>query len=192
MGWTFYDSFYYKPNGEVDRKAEIDNGFDAGYTVLKSSMVGSTYYAAIKKDKTGEVFAYIALTSSDKKRGYNFGYKSMDETCGPVECQCPQSILKLLTPTDSEWANQWRERCRMYHQHKKSPTAFSNLPIGTVIEWTVPDEYYSIGKKGDTFILVKHKTNGKKAYWFNKEGFFRINPKHVKSDDYKIIHLGAA
>ena len=50
MGWTFYNSTHYKPNGSVDRKTELESGFVEGYTVLKSSMVGTVYYGAIKKD----------------------------------------------------------------------------------------------------------------------------------------------
>lgn len=42
---------------------------------------------------------------------YNFGYKDMGECCGPGESQCPKKILKLLTPTESEYAQAWRERC---------------------------------------------------------------------------------
>ena len=76
MGWLFYNSIYFKSNGSVDRKKEIDSGFDEGYSVLKSTMIGATYYGAIKKSATGEVFGYITLTSSDKKNGYNFTWRS--------------------------------------------------------------------------------------------------------------------
>ncbi|UZE46861.1 hypothetical protein [Rhodopseudomonas sp. P2A-2r] len=31
---------------------------------------------------------------------------------GPVACLCPQRILDLLSPTDSQLAIDWRERCR--------------------------------------------------------------------------------
>ena len=79
MGWTYYNSTHLKPNGEVDRKKELDNEFRNDYTVLKSTMVGTTYYAAVKKEATGEVFGYVALTSSDKRGGYNFGYKTVAE-----------------------------------------------------------------------------------------------------------------
>lgn len=45
MGWTEYLATHYK-NGTVNRKAECDVLFDNSKTkVLKSRMVGSTYYA---------------------------------------------------------------------------------------------------------------------------------------------------
>jgi len=42
---------------------------------------------------------------------YNFGYKDIEESCGPAETECPERILKLLTPTDSEDGIKWREAC---------------------------------------------------------------------------------
>ena len=72
MGWTEYHASHYK-NGKVDRKAECNAYFLEGlnegfFDVLKSSMVGSTYYAAVKplkksggKDENGN---YTAMISS--------------------------------------------------------------------------------------------------------------------------------
>ena len=36
----------------------------------------------------------------------------------PYHYECPKSILKLLTPTDNELANEWREKCYEYHKQK--------------------------------------------------------------------------
>lgn len=51
MGWTSYEATYFKKNGDIDRKAECDAYFmrdNAGhYKVLKSSMKGTVYYAAV-------------------------------------------------------------------------------------------------------------------------------------------------
>jgi hypothetical protein len=187
MGWLFYNSTNLLPNGEVERKKEIDEGFSDGYTVLKSSIVGTVYYGAIKNNTTGDVFGYVCLTSSDKRRGYNFGYKSMDETCGPNESKCPLSILKLLTPTDSKWANEWRERCRNYHEQKKSPTAYKNLPIGTKVIWTVPHNHFNRGKKGEKIELEKARASKGPSYWYNRAGNWRTNPKHVNMSDCEIV-----
>ena len=46
----------------------------------------------------------------------------------------------MLTPIESEWANEWRTLCRKYHKKqaekiKKSPGA---LPVGTVIRLRNP------------------------------------------------------
>lgn len=101
MGWTGYCATHYK-NGKIDRKAECDAYFMEGlnrgnFKVLKSTMKGAVYYAAIQnmvkydgKDQNGEdiytpidngkVWAAIFLTSIENSMFY---YKNMDETYGP-------------------------------------------------------------------------------------------------------------
>lgn len=56
MGWTWQKASHYYPNGNIDRKAECDAYFTEGlnegqYEILKSTMVGGVYYAAVKKLK---------------------------------------------------------------------------------------------------------------------------------------------
>lgn len=127
MGWTTcYHAKHWK-NGKVDRRLECDDMLtweehDEQYNVrrrvrvLKSAMVGTTYYAAVENSnpQSGKrhVFAAIFLTCGKSPDGTIWGYKDMDETEGPNQSTCPESILNLLTPIDSKWANEWRERCR--------------------------------------------------------------------------------
>ena len=170
MGWTSYHATYYK-KGKIDRKAECDaywtEGLNRGYyNVLKSAMVGSTYYAAIQplkknveKNERGEniyedipenereVFAVIFLTSTDIKQYFNFAYKPMDETVGPYQYDCPKGILDLLTPTDNEYAKEWRKKC--YEKHEKKKNSIGKLPIGTKIKFTRHD--------GVEIVLTKHQ-----------------------------------
>lgn len=111
MGWTEYHATYYK-NGKVDRKAECDNLWAKECKVLKSAMKGKIYYCALQTPD-GDVIGQVVITSGTNRRDpyFNFGYKAMSETCGPCYYDCPKSILDLLTPTDSEWANKWRQKC---------------------------------------------------------------------------------
>ena len=180
MGWTWYQATQYK-KGKVDRKAECDDYFMKSnskyYVVEKSSMVGNVYYAAIRaigtynyKEKTvmaipkeyQYVFAVVFLTSTNAKDVYNFGYKDMDETCGPCEADCPKSILELLTPTDSEWANQWRQRCYDNLERKKNSKWLTKLPFGSKVRFTFEDKAY---------ILEKSAPGGqfKNWYWYVEE-----------------------
>lgn len=135
MGWTTcrYSSFAeIDRNGHsfmppASRKAEIDfmlswsskddkGNVTATRRVLKSAMVGSVYYGAVLKQVPGEadrVFAAIYLTCGKSRwDGSIWGYKGMDESMLPYYFDCPASILSLLTPTDGERANEWRECCR--------------------------------------------------------------------------------
>lgn len=187
MGWLFYNSTHLKPNGNVDRKKELDGGFSEGYELIKSVMVGSVYYAAIKRKETGEVFASVILTSSDKRGGYNFGYKSMTEDMGPREARCPVSILKLLTPTDDEYAKVWRQRCWNYHESQNSPLAFKKLPVGAKVIWTVPTEGFTHAQKGERLVLEKRAENGSRPHWVCWEKYFKMNPKLVNVRDLELL-----
>ena len=164
MGWTWYNANYYK-KGKIDRKAECDSYFEyknSPYKVLKSSMVGSTYYAAIQKGNI--VCAAVFLTSTCMNDYYNFGYKDMDETCGPYQYDCPKSILDLLTPTDSEYANEWRRKCKEKRESSKTAFSLSKLPIGTQIKFTLTFDT-SRNNKGEEIILTKMQRTAKSTYW---------------------------
>ena len=144
MGWTSYHATNYTRRGEVDRKAECDSVFteDGEYgkwEVLKSSMCGSTYYAAVKRTMpSGKtyVFGAVCLTTVDSKDYFNFSYKDMSEDMGPGDCKCPVSILDLLSPTENEYALEWRRRCR---ENAKGKNSLGRLPVGSVIEFKKRD-----------------------------------------------------
>ena len=190
MGWTSYCATHYK-NGKVDRKAECDNIFNDNmvswgddhkvigkYEVLKSSMVGSTYYAAVKKTKfatetepeVSYVFGAVCLTSTNMKDYYNFAYKDMDESCGPYQCDCPKGILDLLSPTESEYALQWRKQCYENLTQKKNPNILSKLPVGSIVKVIMPfDTNYF--RKGDEVRLQKRtKWGSNRTEWITMNG----------------------
>lgn len=160
MGWTSYHvSPQFNPKTKrkaIDRKAECDRILNdvaisgdkvvGKYEVLKSRMVGSTYYAAVKRiifatetaPETSVVFAAIFLTSVNMREYFNFSYKDMCDTMGPFQYDCPKSILDLLSPTDNEIALEWRRKCRERIAKKKYPTSLQNLPVGSVVYVKMP------------------------------------------------------
>lgn len=220
MGWTSYRATHYKWVGKgikrsyvVDRKAECDAYFMEGlnrgyYDVLKSSMVGSVYYAAVKplqrysKDDDGneiivdiptneqKVFGAVFLTSTDSKDHFNFSYKDMDESYGPCYYDCPKGILDLLTPTDNEYANNWRAKCREQLEKKKNPNALSKLPEYTVIKVVLPFDTQR-HSKGDELTLTKRKW-GSRCKWFINGTNCYFTSRLMKSleDDYEIVKRG--
>jgi len=131
MGWTTCNASHYTSKGNVDRKAECDSLYTweneyRKITVEKSRMIGSVYYGAIRihcKDgeEPDQIVGVVVLTNAGERGSdyFNFGYKSIEETMGPCESKCPKSILDLLTPTDNEFANEWRKRCRDNLNKKK-------------------------------------------------------------------------
>jgi hypothetical protein len=213
MGWTSYHATHYK-KGNIDRKAECDAYWEEGlnrghFEVVKSTIKGSVYYAAVKplkkcigKNEKGEyqytdiplseqkIFGVVFLTSTDSKDYYNFSYKDMDETVGPYYYDCPKSILDILSPTDNEHAIKWREKCYEQIKKNKDPDALNNLPEDTIIEVIMPWEtkYY---KEGDIVQLQKIKW-GKRFKWFVKNRSVYFTQRLMKSlqDHYKIIKRG--
>ena len=196
MGWTSYHATHYK-NGKVNRKAECDAYFTEGlnegfYRLEKSTMIGSVYYAAVtglKRYNEGQkedvpkdeqhTFGVVFLTSVDSKDYYNFSYKDMDETCGPFCYDCPESILKLLSPTTSEFAQKWRDGCR---KHRKLRKALNDLPVGSVIEFERVDGTKRYVKHAPAFQF-------KKPFWYNPEGHSYIPNKNIP-DGYCVIKEG--
>lgn len=194
MGWTWYRATHYYPNGGIDRRAECDAYFMEGlnrghYEVLKSTMVGKVYYAAVKKlkkydgcDENGEwiysdlppeeqkVFGAVFITSTRMKEYFNFGYKDMDESMGPGDCDCPKSIIALLSETDNLYALHWRQKCLERCNGKPS---LGKLPIGTEIE-------FQWG--GKTVRLKKHKPafQFKTPFWW--DGTHYVKKKYIPSD----------
>ncbi len=73
------------------------------------------FYAAVRYDDghphAGEVFAFVVLYRVSPSSFDNFTYTDMDETLGPGAYHAPRRVLEALTPTEHEYANQWRARC---------------------------------------------------------------------------------
>lgn len=105
MGWTSCQL----PYGEkVDEFLRMECEHDEQRILASSYVNYSVWYAALKLT-TNEVVAVICLVRMTKSR--EISYKSMDETVGPYEYGCPRKILELLTPTNSEYAINWRKQC---------------------------------------------------------------------------------
>lgn len=192
MGWTWYHATEYTKSGRVSPSREIRKDarrhlFDY-QEILDEAFVNRVYYAAIKDNRTNEVWALICMTGTSTTDYYNFGYKDMDEFMGPYNYDCPDHILDLLTPTDDEWANRWREKCRERNRKSKSPDSFKKLPDGAIAEYTFAfDTKYH--KKGDTVKLRKGKQNA----WVKRSPYVwhivgeRLYIKPSIVEGYKVI-----
>ena len=190
MGWLEYQATHYK-NGKVDRKAEMDAIYNwedevRGAEVVKSAMVGSTYYAAIRSfNKTNGfecITAVVCLTSTNNKSYYNFAYKDMDETMGPYKFDCPKTILDLLPPTDNEYALAWRNACRENLAKKKDKDVLSKLPIGTEIEFILNGTTHRAFKRSAGFQF-------KRPFWMMLTADGYISTKRIPCD-YQVIKRG--
>ena len=168
MGWDYEHAQYYDKRGNVDRKRILDERYtwednNAINAVIKSSMKGSTYYAAVKRieKSTGKIkiWGLVCLTHIDMKEYFNFGCKPISEDMAPYERECPKSILDLLTPTDSKLANEWRDDCRRNLKRIKP----GDLPVGTKIRFSTYN--------GKTYEIVKCSPayQFKRNWWYHAE-----------------------
>lgn len=116
MGWTydhkdsdvkvvdfFKERFFYE--NENSKGEVIAGGVKNFHTAYMA------YKITDKKTNKSQVVALVCLISYNRHDYHNFGFKDMDESCGPNESNCPEKIMKLLTPTDNVYAIRWRERC---------------------------------------------------------------------------------
>lgn len=112
MGWT-YTSMDKGQAGDYFKNMLNWETETASNKLLRGAFKGfREYYGAVETTikATGEkrVWAFTAMIDWRKNDYNNFGYKDMDETMGPYMFNCPKTILDLLTPTDNEYANKWR------------------------------------------------------------------------------------
>lgn len=183
MGWTF--EYHYGAD-----KKYVKETLDSYYTwekedgtkirLLKSTIVGSTYYGAVETvhpDGKRDVIAVVNLLSIRKDE---WGYKGMDETMNPYRYDCPESILKLLTETDSDYANEWRAKCREYTKRKK---ALKGCSVGTKIKFPWGDRILVCEKqramyqfKTEWWLVVGEDYNG-----------YRVKKKDIPVFDYRIV-----
>ena len=195
MGWTSYHATRFKEVNRgrkstmtVDVKREMDEEIFRGWKtsdgnckLIKSAMYGSTYYGAIQKTnnntKESEVFAVIVLTSVESNKFFNLSYKDMDETEHPFYYDCPESILKILTPTDNENANIWREKCRKRNKDKKVLAKHEPIIL------TVKAPLLSGHKPGDR---VKLHWDGWGHNWFYTDGIYRYSNKTILNHGFEV------
>ncbi len=154
MGWTYT----HRPKGQsikdfFSNQFNYDRGDGRYGKVLECSANLRVAYMAYEVGCPGEEKRIIALVclihhSSHDVR-YNFGYKDMEESMGPVESSCPEEILRMLTPTEEKYALDWRERCwNRIKEKAKNP----KLEVGMVIKTASPITF-SDGSRLELFVV---------------------------------------
>ena len=159
-----------RENGWKSKREEQDGRI---WEVIDTAIRGTVVYVAIRLTENGEsrVFAEVNLTRFEKD-GYLM-VKQMSESTGPCERNCPKHILDKLTPTDSVWANKWREDCRKNLQKHE----LAKLPLGTKLSIHKPD--------GDVIVEIC-KYRNRRAYidWENR---IRYPAQNVKYYGYSVL-----
>lgn len=145
MGWTFT----HRERGTTDLDW-FRRQFGTGYELIDGMTVGRTFYGAVR-DEDGKVSAAVILINRNRGE-FNFGYKDMTEAMGPGEARCPERILDQLTPTDSEYANEWRARCREHNARQ------AKVKVGTRIRLNTNhgEEVFEVARLGKNLFYPVH------------------------------------
>lgn len=192
MGWLFMRDLgrFATPRSYLDNQFTYARD-DHRLTVLASSMVGSTYYAACERlEGSGErqVFAIVCLTktSTGARDGCTFGYKDMTEDMGPCESECPASILDELTDSDSKYAKAWRARCRANIVQRKLQNAKPTPRPGQTIVFDEPMRF-SDGRDRTRFEVVANP-KGRTPLFRDPETRSICRIPSFKKRSYRIIN----
>ena len=183
MGWTGMKAKYYYKNGMINRKKECDELIEAcpdDYKLIKSALIGTCYYAAVRMLKKTEqsVVGIVIKTTVRMKEELNFLYKWVSEDMGPADTYCPDNILDELSETDSDWAKNWRAECRKCNERKQKLSA---MPVGAEIKVTCEGFEYVMTKT----VLPSHST----PQWINFEENFKFTVDDIVRSGFSCIDL---
>ena len=162
MGWLVHDEklSHETPVQYVTREFTHTSGRRQA-TVLDAAAVRGTIYAAIRNTdtETGKsyVFCAVILFKNNKRDG--FGYKAMDECMGPCEVDCPDRIMRKLSPIedipDPSFAADWRARVAAAKAARKNAACrLGKLSPGDRIHLPTAAYFTKSGISADTFVVT--------------------------------------
>lgn len=135
MGYVFVN----KQHGQSYAEFFAAEVFGETWELVSYSTVSRVFYAAAREKKSGHIEGWVILTSSDKRHGYNFGYKPIHEASGPFHFRAPVKVLDALSPLEQAYADsidlqrgpyafakEWRETCR---EHLARPKITQGMQI---------------------------------------------------------------
>ncbi len=101
---------------------DIKQSYDGIYELVKifegKNLYGQkAFYVALKKIEDGKVFACVYLT---RRKNGSIAVKVIGESSGPGQIEAPASFIELLSPTDNEWASEWRANCIHFDKEIKT------------------------------------------------------------------------
>lgn len=124
MGWTSVSERELNGRKAGDIKDFIIYQYEryGNIKVVSYAKKESTIYMALTITNEnhvnfGEIVGEVVLTSFHDGEFY---WNSMGETMGPCKTECPKRIINQLSPTDNEYALNWRKAC-LQHANKRKP-----------------------------------------------------------------------
>jgi hypothetical protein len=139
MGWLFQRDPVDDPVAHLTRKfTYADDTYDQ--QPLDGARAGNTVYLAIRSTEkaTGRSFIFAAVILISNTRKHGFGYKDQTETMGPHQYDCPERIMRLLSPIAdlprAGYAADWRAAVAARHAEKRRRRQLRNsLGVGSTV-----------------------------------------------------------
>ena len=163
MGWLFSNQMLTHQTPAQYVEQHFTNETDARkQTVLAASAVGGAIYAAIRHEikATSQSYVFCAVILFRNNRKDGFGTKDMDETAGPCDVDCPDRIMKLLSPIDQipspGYAADWRARVAAAKEKRKAfRDKSSRLVPGAILRLPHPVSFCNGAVSADAFRLIE-------------------------------------
>lgn len=163
MGWLFQrDRLRHQTPAEYFMQHFTHDSEAASATVIATATTRGVVYAAIrnlnKQTGVSYVFCAVVLFKNSDKDG--FGYKDMDEGMGPCEADCPDRIMRLLSPVENipnpGYAADWRFRVATRKANRaKTRSLLTRLRVGDKVKLAHPAHFSKSGISTDEFQLIR-------------------------------------
>lgn len=143
MGWMVYHTERREMIADILRNLTFERNGHRMH-VVAHCLTGNTLWAVCEHqkpelgDQPAESYRFIAVYLIRRYAAGEWGYKDMDEDCGPNEVNCPESYLDLAPATEhlGEYSRKWRERVRQHWAEKRGGRAFARtLKPGDKFAW---------------------------------------------------------
>lgn len=171
-------------NADLSRKTAdiIADDLNGEYEVIASACKGGACYMAIRSRADHDhVEAAVVLYRRTPASLYNFWTKWMSEDMGPYYFDCPERILKLLSPATTPAAQEWRDKCRA---RLAKVAEAKRVQPGDTIVLDEPLEF-SDHVKRDTFRFIKGSQ-------FVAEDGVRVSLSNWRTRAFRIVEPVAA
>ena len=134
MGWLFSCD---RRHGKQQLVEELrsEHRFGTRQRLIHSSVVGNNHWYVAEIVETGERYIGLDLMKSGYP-DHGWGYKDLTASMGPVEVNCPLTLLKLAPDGGGRYETEWRERVLKHHALKRAERARGTcLTAGSVIKY---------------------------------------------------------
>lgn len=146
MGWLF---------GWNSRKELVDHLCQGnGVETLKRCFKGNDMWT-VQRTPGGVVFACLYRMAGRAGSRDGWGYKDVDETMGPSRTDFPVAWLDLLSPIESPYAIEWRQRVRDRGERT------SRLRVGTFWKFPSGGVWKIVKRRSPTSFIVENKHEGR-------------------------------